>query len=134
MLHLPAKLAPYTVVDLPVSTGMTSTQTRKLRILCFHGYLQNAQVTAAVGRAVPHGDVFCTAVQPASDLQIYLQNVSKCLLEQEFAGKIGSLRKALKSRAELIFIDAPHHVEAEQSISDPAAVDPRAWWKWQVCL
>ncbi|KAL0024740.1 hypothetical protein WJX77_012417 [Trebouxia sp. C0004] len=75
-----------------MSTGMTSTPTRKLRILCFHGYLQNAQ---------------------------------------EFAAKIGSLRKALKSRAELIFIDAPHHVEAEQSICDPAAGDPRAWWKWQ---
>ena len=114
-----------------MSTGMTSTPTRKLRILCFHGYLQNAQVIAALGRAVPHHCRFCTAVPPASDLQI----VRKCLLEvQEFSGKIGSLRKALKSRAELIFIDAPHHVEAEQSISDSAAVDPRAWWKWQVCL
>ena len=55
-----------------------------------------------------------------------------CKLVQEFAGKVGSLRKALKSRAELIFIDAPHRVEAEQSASD-AAPDARAWWSWQVC-
>lgn len=65
---------------------------RKLRILCFHGYLQNAK---------------------------------------EFAGKMGSLRKALKSRAELIFVQAPHHVDAQQSISDPAVADARAWWSWE---
>ena len=56
---------------------MTSTPTRKLRILCFHGYLQNAQVTAALECAVPHDHLFSTAVQPASDLQI----ISKYLLE-----------------------------------------------------
>ena len=60
-----------------MSTGMTSTPTRKLRILCFHGYLQNAQVTAALGRATPHDHRFCTALQPASDLEI----VNNSLLE-----------------------------------------------------
>lgn len=65
---------------------------RKLRILCFHGYQQNAK---------------------------------------DFAGKLGSLRKALKSRAELIFIDAPHLVKADDSISEPCASESRAWWTWQ---
>lgn len=50
---------------------------------------------------------------------------------QDFAGKLGSLRKALKSRAELIFIDAPHLVKADDSISEPGASEPRAWWTWQ---
>lgn len=53
---------------------------------------------------------------------------------QDYAGKLGSLRKALKSRAELIFIDAPHVVEADQSVSDAALSEPRAWWTWQVSL
>lgn len=50
---------------------------------------------------------------------------------QDFAGKLGSLRKALKSRAELIFIDAPHLVDADESISEPFVGEPRAWWTWQ---
>ncbi len=62
---------------LAMSTGMTSTPTRKLRILCFHGYLQNPQVTVALGYAVPHDYLFCTAVQPDSDLQI-VKNQKPC--------------------------------------------------------
>ena len=50
---------------------------------------------------------------------------------QDFAGKLGSLRKALKSRAELVLIDAPHVMDADQSISEPSAGEPRAWWTWQ---
>ena len=56
-------------------------------------------------------------------------NPQPCL--QDFAGKLGSLRKALKSRAELVFIDAPHLVDADESISEPFASEPRAWWTWQ---
>lgn len=53
------------------------------------------------------------------------------LCTQDFAGKLGSLRKALKSRAELIFIEAPHAVDADQSISETCVDGPRAWWTWQ---
>lgn len=50
---------------------------------------------------------------------------------QDFAGKLGSVRKALKSRAEFVFIDAPHFVDADQSLSEPSLSEPRAWWTWQ---
>ena len=53
---------------------------------------------------------------------------------QEFAGKVGSVRKGLKSRADFIFIDAPHHVDAQQSLAGNTIADPRAWWTWQVCF
>lgn len=51
---------------------------------------------------------------------------------QDFAGKLGSLRKALKSRAELIFVEAPHAVDGDQSVSETCVGGPRAWWTWQV--
>ena len=66
-----------------MSTGMKSTPTRKLRTLCFHGYLQNAQVTAVLKCAAPHDHLASTAVQPASELQI----ISKCLLATGVFGK-----------------------------------------------
>ena len=59
---------------------------------------------------------------------------------QDFTGKLGSLRKALKSRADFIFVEAPHAVDADQSTSEPSVTGPRAWWTWQasfafgVCL
>ncbi|KAL4448145.1 hypothetical protein ABPG75_005364 [Micractinium tetrahymenae] len=69
---------------------------RKLRILCLHGYLQNAEV---------------------------------------FRSRIGSLRKALKSRAEFVFLDAPYLAEPG---SDAAVAESggergspgRSWWQW----
>ena len=68
----------------------------KLRILCLHGFLQNAD---------------------------------------SFRGKVGSLRKALKSRAELIFVDATHlapSVDTSELRSAGGTESPRAWWTWQV--
>ncbi len=59
-----------------MSTGMKSTSTRKLRVLCFHGYLQNAQVIAVLKCAVPHDHLASTAVQPASDQYMFACNRS----------------------------------------------------------
>ena len=97
----------------PMATAATATATsnaaapsaaaerRKLRILCLHGYLQNAAV---------------------------------------FRSRLGSMRKALKSRAEFIFIDAPHLAAQQQPEpeQDDAAVaedgtsssssQGRSWW------
>jgi hypothetical protein len=44
-----------------------------------------------------------------------------------FRSKIGSLRKALKSKAEFVFVDGPHRSE---STSDSNENDGRAWWRW----
>ncbi|KAK9831229.1 hypothetical protein WJX74_008406 [Apatococcus lobatus] len=77
--------------------GPVSSQgAEKLRILCLHGYLQNAQT---------------------------------------FSMKIGSVRRALKSRAEMIFIDAPHLV-ASSSAEDVSQLggspeESRGWFTWQ---
>ncbi|KAK9830318.1 hypothetical protein WJX72_010963 [[Myrmecia] bisecta] len=69
---------------------------QKLRILCLHGYLQNAET---------------------------------------FRAKIGSVRKALKSRAEFFFVDAPHPVQIqdEQQVQAEGGTrdSPRAWWTWK---
>ncbi|BDA48958.1 Esterase OVCA2 [Coccomyxa sp. Obi] len=68
---------------------------RKLRILCLHGYLQNAEV---------------------------------------FRGRIGSLRKGLKSRAEFFFVDAPHLAQGEEAeirAAGGTGDHPRAWWTWE---
>lgn len=68
---------------------------RKLRILCLHGYLQNAEV---------------------------------------FKNRIGSLRKALKSRAEFVFLDAPYLAQAanEQEVREAGGGEAgRSWWEWR---
>eukprot|EP00884_Botryococcus_braunii_P014639 jgi/Botrbrau1/23176/Bobra.0041s0027.1 len=53
-----------------------------------------------------------------------------------FKSKMGSWRKALKSRAEFVFLDAPHLVELDgPSNGEGDDVEPgtsaRAWWKWE---
>lgn len=57
---------------------------------------------------------------------------------QTFSMKIGSVRRALKSRAEMIFIDAPHLV-ASTSTDDVTQMgvtssveESRGWFTWQV--
>ena len=52
-----------------------------------------------------------------------------------FKGRIGSLRKALKSKAEFLFVDAPHLAkgeEAEIRAAGGTGEVPRAWWNWEV--
>ena len=54
---------------------------------------------------------------------------------QVFRGRIGSLRKGLKSRAEFFFVDAPHLAQGEEAeiIAAGGTGDhPRAWWTWEV--
>ncbi len=54
---------------------------------------------------------------------------------QIFRARIGSLRKALKSRADLVFIDGPHALTAtDDSLAaeaGAASANQRAWWSWQ---
>ena len=45
------------------------------------------------------------------------------------------MRKALKSRAEFIFMDAPHEAkgeEAEIRAAGGTGDHPRTWWHWEV--
>ena len=52
-----------------------------------------------------------------------------------FRGRIGSIRKALKSRAEFIFMDAPYEArgeEAEIRAAGGTGDHPRTWWLWEV--
>lgn len=54
---------------------------------------------------------------------------------QVFRGKIGSVRKALKSRADFIFLDAPHLAQGEEAEIRAAGGTGdhlRAWWTWEV--
>ena len=54
---------------------------------------------------------------------------------QVFRGRIGSMRKALKSRAEFIFVDAQHEAkgeEAEIRAAGGTGDHPRTWWHWEV--
>lgn len=54
---------------------------------------------------------------------------------QVFRGRIGSLRKGLKSRADFFFVDAPHLAkgeEAEIRAAGGSGDHPRAWWTWEV--
>ena len=54
---------------------------------------------------------------------------------QVFSGKIGSMRKALKSRAEFMFMDAPHEAQGEEAEIRAAGGTgeyPKTWWHWEV--
>ena len=54
---------------------------------------------------------------------------------QVFRGRIGSLRKGLKSRAEFFFVDAPHLAQGEEAeirAAGGTGDHPRAWWTWEV--
>ncbi|XP_053131172.1 esterase OVCA2 [Hemicordylus capensis] len=63
----------------------------KLRLLCLHGYRQNAG---------------------------------------SFWARSGALRKALRGRAELLSLDAPHVIVAQpgEAAPDPPEADGRGWW------
>jgi hypothetical protein len=54
---------------------------------------------------------------------------------QVFRARVGSLRKALKSRADLVFVDGPHAVTAVDSglAAEAGGADTHqcAWWSWQ---
>ena len=56
---------------------------------------------------------------------------------QVFRARLGSLRKALKSRADFVFVDGPHAVTALDGTlaaeAGAASTHQRAWWAWQVC-
>ncbi len=97
----------------------------KLRILCLHGYLQNAQV------------IHYLLSTAQSDMPFFDTDGMACMhCMQTFSNKIGSVRRALKSRAEMIFIDAPHLV-ASTTAEDMAGMggsqeQSRGWFTWQV--
>jgi predicted esterase len=52
-----------------------------------------------------------------------------------FRGRVGHLRKGLKSRADFDFLDAPHPApllsDADAAGAPPADADPRSWWLWE---
>uniref|UniRef100_A0A8C5WVU3 Esterase OVCA2 n=1 Tax=Laticauda laticaudata TaxID=8630 RepID=A0A8C5WVU3_LATLA len=63
---------------------------RELRLLCLHGYGQNAE---------------------------------------RFRGRTGALRKALRGRAQLLYLDAPHRLPpAEGEPEREGGAGPRGWW------
>ncbi len=97
-----------------------STKT-KLRILCLHGYLQNSEVSQGVSCR-------CSQCEMSPEAR------TLCSV-QVFSGKIGSMRKALKSRAEFIFMDAPHEAEGEEAeirAAGGTGEHPKTWWLWEV--
>ena len=88
---------PAAATSTAAATAAPSAPERKLRILCLHGYLQNAEV---------------------------------------FRSRLGSMRKALKSRAEFIFIDGPHLAYHQPEPEDASELTEggnsssqgRSWW------
>ncbi|XP_034280386.1 esterase OVCA2 [Pantherophis guttatus] len=61
----------------------------ELRLLCLHGYGQNAE---------------------------------------RFRARTGALRKALRGRARLLYLDAPHRLPAEGEPGPEGGAGPRGWW------
>ena len=59
-----------------------------------------------------------------------------CCSLQVFRARLGSLRKALKSRADFVFVNGPHAVTATDGTlaaeAGAASTHQRAWWSWQV--
>ncbi|KAG2436656.1 hypothetical protein HXX76_006184 [Chlamydomonas incerta] len=51
-----------------------------------------------------------------------------------FRSRLGSMRKALKSRVEFVFVDAPFEAQGLPGSEDPEEVqggrDGRSWWQW----
>lgn len=49
---------------------------------------------------------------------------------------MGSTRKALKSRYDFVFVDAPHVVDAatQAQLADGVVDNARTWWRWTVRL
>eukprot|EP00198_Chlamydomonas_reinhardtii_P010043 XP_001699380.1 predicted protein [Chlamydomonas reinhardtii] len=58
----------------------------------------------------------------------YMQNA------EIFRSRLGSARKALKSRVEFVFVDAPYEAQGLPGSEDPEEVqggrDGRSWWQW----
>ena len=100
---------------------------RKLRLLCLHGYMQNAAVYNLSSAS-------CLSLLQRHASQV--ASTTRCST-QVFRARVGSLRKALKSRADLVFVDGPHAVTAADGVlaaeAGAASTHQRAWWSWQVC-
>lgn len=104
---------------------------RKLRILCLHGYLQNAEVRPArctvrlCGLGARHAGAFPPPVPTSLPACL-------CLPPQVFRSRIGSMRKALKGRAEFLFLDAPFAAEGDAAAVAESGGDAsqpgRSWW------
>lgn len=112
--------------DSAASSAMTVPQeARKLRILCLHGYLQNAEV-----RNPQPAFQKPPAVAPPP-----LSALSTTPFSQIFRTRIGSMRKALKRRAEFIFVDAPYAAEGasaqDAAESAGSTAEGRTWWQWE---
>ncbi|EFJ40066.1 hypothetical protein VOLCADRAFT_121759 [Volvox carteri f. nagariensis] len=75
--------------------GKMADSVPKLKLLCLHGYMQNAEI---------------------------------------FRSRLGSMRKALKSRVEFVFVDAPFEAQGLPGGDDPEEVqggrEGRSWWQW----
>ena len=56
-----------------------------------------------------------------------------CAAAQVFSSRIGSVRKALKSRVEFVFVDAPQLADPEPSEAGGTSERPvgRTWWTWK---
>lgn len=101
---------------------------RKLRILCLHGYLQNGEVRRV--QSAGCGGQFFVLGASAN-----MSPPSPPCVVQVFRSRIGSLRKALKSRAEFVFVDAPFAVAPEATSAQAVAESGgssgavgRSWW------
>lgn len=82
----------------PQAATNAGSNTTKLKMLCLHGYLQNAEV-CMVGH---HLSIILTSIL------FVIHNA----FPKIFRSRMGSMRKALKSKCEFVFVDAPHVVDA----------------------
>ena len=108
--------------DTTSTTSTAASAEKKLRILCLHGYLQNSEVSQDLPCKCSQRGMLSLEAKASRQVQV-------------FSGKIGSMRKALKSRAEFIFIDAPHEAQGEEAETRAAGgtgEHPRTWWHWEV--
>ncbi|PRW45017.1 Glucose-induced degradation 4 [Chlorella sorokiniana] len=75
------------------------------------------------------------ALEPIGDRKLRILCLHGYLQNGEiFRSRIGSLRKALKSRAEFVFVDAPFPAEGDASAVAESGGDSsqqgRSWWQW----
>ena len=76
-------------------------------------------------------------MQTRCHLLLCKKNTIEVGVLQVFRGRIGSLRKGLKSRAEFFFVDAPHLAQGEEAeirAAGGTGDHPRAWWTWEVTV
>ena len=130
--HAPA--FAMTAADASNHTGRQQSDTnsrsadRKLRILCLHGYQQTGEVSRflSVLRRAPALPLLCVTSEAANRSQGSMQ---------VFSSRIGSVRKALRSRADFLFVDAPTPARPEPGwAADADGTRPagRTWWEWTV--